>query len=66
MRGWQRKFFVLQEKCLFCLSREDDTRVSHTYLLDDYQLKEIPLNADEPDKFAFELTAGTKKMMLIL
>ena len=60
MRGWQRKFFVLQENCLFCFSREDDTRVSHTYLLDDYQLKEITINTDDPDKFVFELISGTE------
>ncbi|KAK7112493.1 rho GTPase-activating protein 24-like [Littorina saxatilis] len=57
MRGWQRRFFVLQENCLFAFTREDDTRVSHTYLLDDYQLKEVPTSCDDPDKFAFELVS---------
>jgi len=58
MRGWQRRYFVLQDNCLFCFNREDDTRVSHSYLLEDYQLKEIPSNADDPDKFVFELSTG--------
>ncbi|XP_076458938.1 uncharacterized protein LOC143292489 [Babylonia areolata] len=55
MRGWQRKYFVLKDNCLHCFSRADDTQVSNTYLLDEFQLKDVPSNPDDPDKFAFEL-----------
>lgn len=58
MRGWQRRWFILQEKCLFCFNREDDTRIANTYFLDDFDLKDVPNNPDEPDKFALELVSA--------
>lgn len=56
MRGWHRRFFVLQDKFLYSFSREDDVKVSSTYLLLHYQLSELPVSAEDPDKFPFELT----------
>ncbi|PVD37485.1 hypothetical protein C0Q70_00075 [Pomacea canaliculata] len=55
VRGWQRRYFVLKKECLFCFMREDDTRITHTYLLDEYCLNELPASTDDPDKFSFEL-----------
>ncbi|KAK7493344.1 hypothetical protein BaRGS_00015470 [Batillaria attramentaria] len=57
MRGWQRKYFVLNDKCLFCFAREDDSRPLHVYYLDDYRPAELPLSPDDSDKFMFELAA---------
>lgn len=59
IRGWQRRYVVLSDKCLFIFTREDDTSILISYLLDDYQINELPISLDDPDKkFPFELLSG--------
>ncbi|KAL8612611.1 hypothetical protein ACOMHN_006597 [Nucella lapillus] len=58
MRGWQRRFFVLYDSCLFIFHREDDTQMASSYCLHEHQLKDVPASPDDPDKFIFELVSG--------
>ena len=58
MRVWQRKYFVINEVCLYCFNKEDDTQIAHTYVLQNYDVRELSCNLDDPDKFVFELMPG--------
>ncbi|XP_076458318.1 uncharacterized protein LOC143292031 [Babylonia areolata] len=54
MRGWQRRYFVLDSGRLYCLTGQDDVLAIKTFTLKDCELKELSKSSDS----SFELTSG--------
>lgn len=63
MRGWQRRYFVLDTGRLSCLTREDDVLATKSYILKNCELKEFPKSSDS----TFELISdrGNGESMLL-
>ena len=58
MKNWQRRWFVLNGDCLFYFARDDDVRTLGSIFLPGNKVVRHDFDAQEPDKFLFEIVSG--------
>lgn len=58
VQKWQRRWFVLNGDCLFYFAKDDDLRPLGSIFLPGNKVVRHEFNADDPDKFLFEVVSG--------
>ena len=58
MKNWQRRWFVLNGDCLFYFAKDDDVRTLGSIFLPGNKVVRHEFDAQEPDKFLFEIVSG--------
>ena len=58
VQKWQRRWFVLNGDCLFYFAKDDDVRTLGSIFLPGNKVVRHEFNADDPDKFLFEVVSG--------
>ena len=62
MKTWHRRWFVLKGDYLLYYQKEDDSKAQGSICLPGNRVMELGYNADEPDKYFFDIVPGESHM----
>ena len=65
LKNWQRRWFVLNGDCLFYFAKDDDLRPLGSIFLPGNKVIRHEFDAQEPEKFLFEVVSGTVNVLKI-